>query len=272
MPAEWVRAAIVARANQNLRGHSAVRLAVLASLVDLIRHDLTPLVPLRGTISASGDLMTISYIAGALTGNPDVLVRLGSGAVVPAPDALRRCGLAPSGLGPKEALGLTNGTAPSVAAASLVLHDAQQLALLAQLLTALAAEAMGGNVEWAQPFVHAARPHPGQVETAANMRRFLRGSGLVGFESRRRTGDGLWQDRYSTRIAPQWLSPYLEDLILAQRQLEIELNSTSDNPLVDPGSPVPGHGDESAVAEVYSGGNFQATAITSAMDKTRLAL
>lgn len=275
MPLDWVRGAIVARANQNLRGHSAVRLCVLASLVDLLHHDLTPLVPLRGTISASGDLMPMSYIAGAVTGNPDVFVQTGRGAharVVPAPDALRDSGLAPSGLGPKEALGLINGTAPSVAVASLVLHDAQHLALLSQMLTALTAEALGGNVEWAQSFIHAARPHPGQMEAAGNIRRFLKGSKMVvGLESKKRQGHGLWQDRYSTRTAPQWIGPYLEDLLLAQRQLEVELNSTSDNPLVD-ASPDQQRGEARGTGEVYSGGNFQATVVTSAMDKTRLAL
>ncbi|KJZ74646.1 hypothetical protein HIM_05996 [Hirsutella minnesotensis 3608] len=280
MPPEWVRGAIVARTNQNLRGHSAVRLCVLRSLIDFLHHDITPLVPLRGTISASGDLMPMSYIAGAVTGNPDIFVQVGRGKdarILPAPEALRETGLAPSGLGPKEGLGLINGTAPSVALGSLVLHDAQNLAVMAQMLTAFAAEAMGGNVEWALPFIHATRPHTGQIEAAGNIRRFLKGSKfVVGLESRRRKGEGLWQDRYSTRTAPQWIGPYLEDLVLAQRQLEVELNSTSDNPLVEVTpelqqsyndgvpSPVPG--------EVYSGGNFQATVVTSAMDKTRLAL
>ena len=273
MPPEWVRGAMLARANQNLRGHSAVRLEVLENLVNMLEKGLVPMVPLRGTISASGDLMPMSYIAGALTGNPDVFVQVGKGRdmrVIPASEALRESGLSPTGLGPKEGLGLINGTAPSVSLGSLVLYDAQQLAYLSQLCTAFAAEGMGGNVEWASAFIHAIRPHPGQIEAASNIRRALHGSNfVVGLESRVRTGEGLWQDRYSTRTAPQWIGPYLEDLLLAQRQLEIELNSTSDNPLVDanetPGCPPP-------TGEVYSGGNFQAVAITSAMDKTRLAL
>lgn len=271
MPLEWVRGAIVARANQNMRGQSSVRMEVLERLVKLLHHSITPLIPLRGTISASGDLMPMSYIAGAVTGNPDVFVQVGQGktaVVVPSSEALRNSGISPTGLGPKEALGLINGTAPSVSVASLVLHDAQQLAVLAQLLTAFASEAMGGNVEWAAPFVHAARPHPGQIEAAANIRDFLRGSKfVVGLENRKRTGGGLWQDRYSTRTSPQWIGPYLEDLLLARRQISVELNSTSDNPLVDAFEK-----DGKAVGEVYSGGNFQAVVITSAMDKARLAL
>lgn len=271
MPPEWVRGAILARANQNMRGHSSVRLEVLEGLIKLLHHDITPMVPIRGTISASGDLMPMSYIAGAVTGNPDVFVQVGKGKdakVLPSPEALQQSGICSSGLGPKEALGLINGTAPSVSVASLVLHDAHNLAILAQMLSAFASESMGGNVEWAQPFIHAVRPHPGQVEAAANIRRFLHGSELVvGLDSRRRTGEGLWQDRYSTRTSPQWIGPYLEDLVLAERQLSVELNSTSDNPLVDASEE-----DGQGVGEVYSGGNFQAVVVTSAMDKTRLAL
>ncbi|KAK5987809.1 Phenylalanine ammonia-lyase hkm12 [Cladobotryum mycophilum] len=271
MPPEWVRGSILIRANQNLRGHSAVRLEVLQNLMNLLRCEITPLIPLRGTISASGDLMPMSYIAGAITGSPDVFVQVGSGEnirVLRSPEALQENGLTPSGLGPKEGLGLINGTAPSASVASLVLYDAQQLVFLSQMLTAFAAEAMAGNVEWTHPFIHAIRPHPGQIEAAGNIRRCLWGSKFVtGLEIRERTGDGIWQDRYSTRTAPQWIGPYLEDLQLAQRQIEIELNSTSDNPLVDPFE-----SDGGVSGEVYSGGNFQAVAITSAMDKTRLAL
>jgi phenylalanine ammonia-lyase len=267
----WVRGAILVRANQNLRGHSAIRVDVLQRLLDLLDKGILPLIPLRGTISASGDLMPLSYIAGVLNGNPDVFVRCrrpGKDEIVtlPAPVALRENGLEPVTLRPKEGLGLINGTAPSTALASLVVFDAQNLAFLSQILTAFTAECLEGNVDWANEFIHRVRPHPGQLEAASNIRALLSGSSFVkGLTEKTRAANGLWQDRYSTRTAPQWMGPYLEDLTLAQRQIETELNSTSDNPLVQT---IPG----SAVGEVYSGGNFQATAITSAMDKTRMAL
>jgi phenylalanine ammonia-lyase len=271
MPPPWVKAAILIRANQNLRGYSAVRIEVIQRFIDLLRYDITPLVPLRGTISASGDLMPLSYIAGAAVGNSDIYTKLGADhdhMVVPASDALSRYNLQPIKLGPKEGLGLINGTAPSTALASIVIYNAQRLAVLAQLLTAMTSEGLAGNVEWANEFIHRARPHNGQIEVAANIRRFLSGSSLVsGLGARKRFGNGLWQDRYSTRTAPQWLGPYLEDMMLAQKQIEIELNSASDNPLVD----VEG-GSHGAPGDVYSGGNFQATSITSAMDKTRLSI
>ncbi|KAJ5170970.1 Phenylalanine ammonia-lyase [Penicillium coprophilum] len=271
MPVSWVRAAIVARANQNLRGHSAIRKSVLKSLIDLLQNDITPLIPLRGSISASGDLMPMAYIVGAIMGNPDVFVQMGKGTqarVMPSSESLKITGLSSSALGPKEGLGLINGTAPSVAVASLALYDTQLLALLSQMLTAFASECLAGNVEWSHPFIHSTQPHTGQIEVASNIRSFLKGSKfVVGLESQKTSGDGLCQDRYSTRTAPQWVGPYLEDLLLAQRQLEVELNSTSDNPLVDTSKQ-----DDGSSGRVYSGGNFQAAVVTSAMDKARLAI
>ncbi|KAK2004974.1 phenylalanine ammonia-lyase [Colletotrichum falcatum] len=271
IPSAWVKAAMVIRANQNLRGHSAVRIEVIELLLSLLRHDITPMVPLRGTISASGDLMPLSYIAGTLIGDPNISVTVGSGCnreVMTAREALKRCHLQPVNLQPKEGLGLINGTAPSAALASLVIHEANQLAVLAQALTAFTAECLVGNVEWANEFIHKIRPHTGQLEAARNIRSFLKSSNFVlGLENKKRTGHGLWQDRYSTRTAPQWIGPYLEDLMLAQHQIEVELNSTSDNPVIDVGT-----SSDSTSREIYSGGNFQATAITSAMDKTRTAL
>ncbi|KAM0286766.1 hypothetical protein ACHAQH_000786 [Verticillium albo-atrum] len=268
IPADWVKAAILARANQNLRGHSAVRLEVIETLLKLLRFDITPMVPLRGTISASGDLMPLSYIAGTLIGSPSIHVRHGPAAsrsLTTAKAAFEIHNITPIELAPKEGLGLINGTAPSVAVAALIVHEAQQLAILAQILTAFTAESLAGNVEWSNHFIHAIRPHPGQREAASTIRALLQGSTFVaGLDSRKRTGEGLWQDRYSTRTAPQWLGPYLEDLLLAQRQVEVELNSTSDNPVIDTAAGLEG--------EVYSGGNFQATAVTSAMDKTKNAL
>ncbi|KAK1448857.1 phenylalanine ammonia-lyase [Colletotrichum melonis] len=271
IPTAWVKAAIVIRANQNLRGHSAVRLEVIEALLSLLRHDITPLIPLRGTISASGDLMPLSYIAGTMIGDPNISVTVGSGLsrkVMSARDALKQYDIQSVELQPKEGLGLINGTAPSAALAALVIHEANQLAVLAQGLTAFTSECLLGNVEWTNEFIHRIRPHDGQKEVANNIRNFLKSSKYVtGLEGKKRTGQGLWQDRYSTRTAPQWMGPYLEDLQLAYRQIRTELNSTSDNPIIDIGVV----GDVTA-GDVYSGGNFQATAITSAMDKTRTAL
>ena len=167
-------------------------------------------------------------------------------------------------LAPKEGLGLINGTAPSAALASLALYETHQLTRpVSQYLTILASEVLGGNLEWLNPFIADTRPHIGQEEASANMRTFVADSKLVtGIDIEKDPFKaGLCQDRYATRTSQQWIGPQLEDLMLAHQQVTIELNSTSDNPLVD----VSGLG-------VHSGGNFQAASITSAMEKTRLSL
>lgn len=258
-----VRGSMLVRANCLLRGHSAVRLLVIETLVNLLNRDFIPVVPLRGSISASGDLSPLSYIAAALKGSPDIRVdcRLedGSRSILPADQAMKLAGLAPVELGPKEGLGLLNGTAVSCAVGCLALHETQYLALAAQVLTGMCTEAMGGCADNYHPFIAKIRPHPGQIETGANITRQLQGSRLVADKSG--TAGELYQDRYALRTATQWIGPYLEDLHLALDQLDIELNSTTDNPLIDP-----------TTNTIHHGGNFQAVAVTAAVEKARLAL
>ena len=262
LPRTVVRASMLARCNSLMRGHSAVRLQVIESIITLLNLDFIPIIPLRGSISASGDLTPLSYIAGALEGNCDITLscRLDDKLVtLPASQALQRAGIAPIIMDPKEGLGLMNGTAVSCAAASLAFHETQYLALAVQGLTAMCTEALRGSSDNYHPFISEARPHIGQTEVAKNIARQLRHSQLVVGKDARTAG--LYQDRYALRTAPQWLGPQLEDLSLAARQLATELNSTTDNPLVD-----------AANGHVHHGGNFQAVSVTSAMEKTRLVL
>ncbi len=262
LPPAVVRATMLVRCNSLMRGHSGVRISVIESVMKLLSHDMTPVIPLRGSISASGDLSTLSYIAGTLEGNPDVFVRTvnnGEENIIRAPEALSLAGITPVRLQAKEGLGITNGTAASCAMASIVMHQANRLALLTQLLTAMGTEALAGTAHNYHPFISAIRPHSGQAEAASNILKFLSGSKLSPDRDPGRIG--LAQDRYALRTAPQWIGPQLEDLMLATRQVQTELNSTTDNPLIDA---VDGH--------IHHGGNFQAMAITSAMDKTMTAL
>ncbi len=130
---------MVVRCNSTMRGHSAVSLPIIRAVVDLLTHRLTPVVPLRGSVSASGDLMPLAYVAGSLEGNPDILIE-NNGRVQPAPEALQEAGLTPVVLGPKEGLSLINGTSSSAGLGALVMSGAHNLALLTQVLT-------GGAVE-----------------------------------------------------------------------------------------------------------------------------
>ncbi|VTT60823.1 unnamed protein product [Fusarium fujikuroi] len=262
MPVTWVRAAMLIRCNTVLRGQSAVRLELVEAALHMLRKGMTPIVPLRGSISASGDLMPLSYIAGMLEGNPDIHVRLADSSVVPADKALELADLEPFALKAKEGLGLVNGTAASAAVGCLAIHESDKLALLAQALTAMSCEALAGKADNYHPFISNASPHPGQIECAANILRFLQGSFLIeALEKSDKTKPGLCQDRYALRGAPQWLGPQLEDLSSVLSQLVVELNSTSDNPLIDVQS---GH--------VYSGANFIASSTANGMEKIRLSL
>ncbi|KAF2648201.1 putative phenylalanine ammonia-lyase [Lophiostoma macrostomum CBS 122681] len=268
LPVPIVRAMMLIRCNSLMRGHSGVRIPAIQAILILLSKGMTPVVPLRGSISASGDLSPLSYIAGAIEGNPDIFVRLDHGrnsepSYLPADRALEYAGLRPTRLRAKEGLGIANGTAASCGAACVAIHQAHQVAFLTQVFTAMGTEALLGSADNYHPFISACRPHSGQKEAAANIRALLSGSRLVSTHtsSDSHNASGLAQDRYALRTAPQWMGPQLEDLLLANRQVEVEVNSTTDNPLID-------------VSEdrIHHGGNFQAASITSAMEKTMTAI
>ncbi|PLW49686.1 hypothetical protein PCASD_02276 [Puccinia coronata f. sp. avenae] len=273
MPESIVRAAILIRVNSLTRGHSAVRLELLHGLLSLLNLSITPVVPLRGTISASGDLAPLAYVAGALCAHPDVYVidrSLKEPKVLSSAECLKAHGITPLVLGPKEGLAIANGTAFSAAAASMAMFQAHTLGLLSQVLTAMTVEAMVGQIGAFHPFIHqTARPHAGQIEVAKNIYRLLQTSQLLESHDemadhdldRERSKQILRQDRYPLRTAPQWIGPQLEDLLVAHQAIAKELNSTTDNPLVDVENGI-----------LHHGGNFQATSVATSMEKTRLAI
>lgn len=267
LPVSIVRGMMLIRCNSLLRGHSGVRMDVIQAILALLENRMTPVVPLRGSISASGDLNPLSYIAGVLEGNPDIFVRIdlhsddSNPTYLPANQALEAANLSPITFHAKEGLGITNGTATSCATACIAIHQAIQLALQTQLLTATGTEALLGRAENYHPFISTIRPHAGQAEAAKTILSFLTDSSLAPENTNPGTTTGLAQDRYALRTAPQWLGPYLEDLTLSHQQITTELNSTTDNPLIDP-----------STQEIHHGGNFQAMSLTSALEKTLLAL
>lgn len=265
MPETWVKAAMLVRTNSLASGYSGVRPVLIENLIKFLQHDVLPRVPLRGSISASGDLMPLSYIGGLLQGKANLFAMIGDKSLgqrrtVNAAEALKSIHLEPVRLAPKEGLAIINGTSVSTGLATLVTHDANGLAVLAQILTAMSVEALCGTAESFDPLFAHVRPHPGQIESSSNIRSFLQDSKLVNFDRGLEAGS-LRQDRYSLRTASQWIGPVLEDLQLAFQQVTIECNSVTDNPLVDVSN-----------ARMLHGGNFQAMAITSAMEKTKLSL
>lgn len=264
MPESWIKASVLVRLNSLAHGASGVLHSTVEALLQLLQKDIVPRVPLRGSISASGDLSSLAYIAGVLQGKPSLSVWTGNRAngqrrIEQADIALAEHSIDPVVLGAREGLALVNGTSVSAAVAALAMHEALCLAGLCQVLTAMSVEALHGTDESFDPFFAAVRPHWGQAESAQNIYDFLKDSTLV-FRDHGLVESSLRQDRYSIRTASQWLGPALEDLFLANRQITTELNSATDNPLIDTHTSPP---------RVLHGGNFQAKSITSATEKIR---
>lgn len=264
MPESWVRASMLIRLNSLASGASGVRLSTIDTLVQLLEKNVVPRIPIRGSISASGDLSPLSYVGGVMQGKPTVTAWMddiysGTRRIARADVALAAHSIDTVKLGAKEGLAIVNGTAISAGVGALAMHEALFLTALSQILTAMSVEALCGTDESFDPFFAQVRPHPGQTEVAQNIFAFLSQSTLV-HRSDGTEEASLRQDRYSIRTASQWIGPVIEDLLLSHEQLRIEFNSVTDNPLID-----------TKGGRMLHGGNFQAKSVTSAMEKTRQA-
>ncbi|AIF48465.1 HAL/PAL/TAL family ammonia-lyase [Dyella japonica] len=171
-----VRAMLVIRINTLMRGHSGIRVETLKALTAMLNAGVVPVVPEKGSVGASGDLAPLSHLAIVLLGGGEAFYQ---GERLPGAEALKRAGLAPIRLSFKEGLALNNGTAQMLATATLALDDLEHLLELADLAAAMTLDAFAGRSGALRPEVHALRPHPGQVDAAANVRNLLAGSTLV---------------------------------------------------------------------------------------------
>ncbi|RAO77863.1 HAL/PAL/TAL family ammonia-lyase [Dyella jiangningensis] len=171
-----VRAMLVIRINTLMRGHSGIRVETLKALTAMLNADIVPVVPEKGSVGASGDLAPLSHLAIVLLGGGEAFYQ---GERLPGAEALKRAGLSPIRLSFKEGLALNNGTAQMLATGALALDDLEHLLELADLAAAMTLDAFAGRSGALRPEVHALRPHPGQVDTAAHVRDLLEGSTLV---------------------------------------------------------------------------------------------
>jgi histidine ammonia-lyase len=266
-PREVVRAMLLLRANTLALGHSGCRPLLVDRICRFLELGIHPIVPEQGSVGASGDLAPLAHLALPLIGRGEVEH---NGQVVPALVAHRETSLEPLTLEPKEGLALLNGTQLMSALGALLLADADRLARTASVAAAMSVEALlGTEVAYAAPY-QLARPHPGQVEVAGELRHLLRDSGM----QRSHHGSGhKVQDPYSLRCVPQVHGAVRDAFDHLRRVLDIELNSATDNPLVFPaGGSVPVDALATGGGLVISGGNFHGEPIALALDFAKLAL
>ena len=249
------RAVLLLRANTLAAGRSGVRPEVIELLLGMLDSGVHPVIPEHGSVGASGDLAPLAHAALVLVGEGEAVV---GGKRMPGADALRRSGLKPIELGPKEGVALINGTQVMTAIGCLALHDAEVLATTADIVGALSAEALRATDTAWDEALHAARPHPGQATVAANLRALMTGSPNV---RSHKTGDPRVQDPYSIRCMPQVHGATRDALAYVRRTLEIEVNAVTDNPLVFVED-----------RRVVSGGNFHGQPVAIALDTATIAV
>jgi len=251
---EVVRAMMLLRARTLVMGCSGARPVLADAIIALLNEGLTPLVPEHGSLGASGDLAPLAHCALALMGEGEVLDQ--DGATRPAADALRQAGIEPVVLDAKEGLALINGTDGMLGMLALACADAELRFRTADITAAMSAEALMGTDRTFQPRLHEIRPHPGQVASAANLMRLMRGSGIV--TSHRHSHHAV-QDSYSVRCSPQVAGAARDTLEFARRIAAVELDSAVDNPVV------------LESGEVESTGNFHGEPLAFAADFLAIA-
>ena len=249
------RAMLLLRANVLASGFSGARAVVIDTLIAMLEKGVTPVIPEKGSVGASGDLAPLAHLALAAIGEGEVFYR---GERLPAATALERAQIAPLQLEVKEGLALLNGTQAMGAVGALALYRAERLVRLADVAGAMTLEALKGTPVAFDERIHEARPHPGQVEVAAHLRELLRDSAI---RQSHIENDPRVQDAYSLRCMPQVHGAIRMALNHAKQVVEIESGSATDNPLVF-----------SETGDVLSGGNFHGAPLALVFDYAAMAL
>ncbi|MGO8728617.1 MAG: histidine ammonia-lyase [Streptosporangiaceae bacterium] len=252
-----VRAILLLRARTLAAGYSGVRADLPARLLELLDRGLLPVIPGKGSVGASGDLAQLAHLAQPLIGAGRLRGPGDPAAGRPAADVLAEHGLEPLTLAPKEGLSLVNGTEPMQALLAFSVHDAELLVQAADVACAMSIEALMGTSRPYDERVQVIRPHPGQLDSAANLRALLAGSPLMA--SHRHSRHAV-QDAYCLRCAPQVHGAVRDVLAHARRVLETELGAIVDNPVIVPDG------------EVMTTGNFHGEPLAFAADMLGMAI
>ncbi|MGD1061478.1 MAG: histidine ammonia-lyase [Methanomassiliicoccales archaeon] len=252
LPVDVVRAMMLLRVNSLSSGMSGVREALVQLLIDMLNADVVPVIPSRGSVGSSGDLVPLAHMSLPLIGEGEAYLE---GSRTPGKEALRKVGLKPLVLEAKEGLALINGTQMMTAIGCLGLEEAGRLVDASIASVAMAVDALKGTPNAFDARLFQARPHPGAVEVAKRLRAMLSGSEIAASHA----DCHEVQDAYTLRCAPQVIGACLDSLAFAREVVDREVNSVTDNPLVFDG-------------EVLSGGNFHGQPVAMALDQACLAL
>ncbi|HRK07763.1 MAG TPA: histidine ammonia-lyase [Pseudobdellovibrionaceae bacterium] len=257
---EQARAILLLRANALARGHSGIRETVIDKLLEFLNHDLIPAIPQQGSVGASGDLAPLSHLALAVIGEGEVFDPADSEGrkVIPVTEALARTGVKPLELQAKEGLSMINGCQVMTAVGLLAVYEARRLAKLVDLAGAMSLEAMKGSRSAFDPLIPATRPHAGEAMTARNLKRILGETSPI---AESHAGCGRVQDAYSLRCMPAVHGAAKDAIRRGLEVLEIEANSSTDNPLV--------FADE---GKILSCGNFHGEPVAFQLDFMAIAM
>lgn len=248
------RTVMLLRINVLANGHSGIRYETIQLLTDMLNAGVHPFIPEKGSVGASGDLAPLSHLALVMLGYGTAEYQ---GQILPGDEALKAAGLNPIKLKAKEGLALNNGTQVMTAIMSLTYLRAERLSKVSDLCAAMSLDALLGTTDAFDPLIHQLRPYKGQQQVAENLRLLLKDS-LIRESHRNCTNV---QDPYSLRCTPQVHGAVRESLDYVRNILEVEINSTTDNPLIFP--------DED---KVLSGGNFHGEPIAMAADTLSIAV
>ena len=250
-----VRLVMVLKANSLSRGASGVSWRTIRQITDMLNAGVLPLIPGQGSVGASGDLAPLAHMSAAMMGEGQARV---NGRVLPAEKALDEAGIEPLRLGPKEGLGLINGTQVSTALALAGLFDAWRIGCNALVTGAMSSDALMASTAPFREEIHSLRGHIGQVDSAKTLRSMLAGSVI---RESHRDNDSRVQDPYCLRCQPQVMGACIDQMRQVAGTLVIEANAVTDNPLVIRES-----------GEILSGGNFHAEPVAFAADQIALAV
>ena len=266
-------AVVLVRLNTLLKGYSGVRIVLLEFLKNMINTGIAPYIPECGSVGASGDLIHLAHMSLAVIGEGKVYFQ---GRLCSAKEALTCVGLEPMKLSYKEGLALVNGTAAMTAISAFVVFGAKKLLNIAYMTAAFGIEIFGGIDDAFDIDLHLVKPHPGQVHIAEIVRKLYAGSKSITLREnmheliRKQVANAAHpvyetdidvQDVYSIRCTPQILAPVYETVESVVKTIEIEANSTNDNPIIIPKK-----------KKIIHGGNFHGQSIGVAMDSLGVAV